>query len=107
MEGYTAKLARFDAPTERITDAIPALFQSGYLTLKEYDGRMDLALKMPDAIYILELKYGKTAEEATDQIIAKNYAVRFADDERPVRAVGLNISEDRSAIDRYKIVQVK
>ena len=71
------------------------------------DGRMDLALKMPDAIYILELKYGKTAEEATDQIITKNYAVRFATDERPVWAVGMNISEDRRTIDRYKIVQVK
>ncbi|MBR1484472.1 MAG: AAA family ATPase [Prevotella sp.] len=210
LEGYSARLARFDAPTERITDPIPALFQSGYLTLKSYDGRknewklgfpneevregfalclyqyymgeyigsadtlgiafgdlrfkdktfeqfievirkwyagipysitdknqneqlyqsllyaaflavggevsaeeqtsdgrMDLALKMPDAIYILELKYGKTAEEATDQIIAKNYAVRFAADQRPVWAVGLNISEDRRTIDSYKIVQVK
>ena len=68
---------------------------------------MDIALKMPDAIYILELKYGKTAEEAADQIIAKNYAVRFASDKRPVWAVGLNISEDRRTIDNYKIVQVK
>ena len=210
LEGYSAKLSRFDAPTERITDPIPALFQSGYLTLKEYDGRrdlwtlgfpneevregfaeclykyymedyvgscdmlgiafndlrfkdktfeefievirkwyagipysitdqnqneqlyqsllyaafltvggdisaedqtsdgrMDLALKMPDAIYILELKYGKTAEEATDQIIAKDYAVRFAADTRPVYAVGLNISKDRRTIENYRIVKVK
>ena len=210
LEGYSAKLSRFDAPTERITDPIPALYQSGYLTLKEYDGRrnewklgfpneevregfaeclykyymedyvgsgdtlgiafndlrfkdktfeqfidvirrwyagipysitdknqneqlyqsllyaafmavgadisaeeqtsdgrMDIVLKVPDAIYILELKYGKTAEEATDQIIAKDYAVRFATDTRPVWAVGLNISEDRRTIDQYKIVQVK
>ena len=71
------------------------------------DGRMDLALKMPDAIYILELKYGKTAEEATDQIIAKDYAVRFAADTRPVYAVGLNISKDRRTIENYRIVKVK
>ena len=71
------------------------------------DGRMDIALKMPDAIYILELKYGKTAEEAADQIIAKNYAVRYAADARPVWAVGLNISEDHRTIDQYKIVKVK
>ena len=210
LEGYSAKLSRFDAPTERITDPIPALYQSGYLTLKGYDrrrnewtlgfpneevregfaeclykyymedyvgsgdtlgiafndlkfkdktfdqfidvirrwyagipysitdknqneqlyqsllyaafmavgadisaeeqtsdGRMDIALKVPDAIYILELKYGKTAEEATDQIIAKDYAVRFATDTRPVWAVGLNISEDRRTIDQYRIVKVK
>jgi hypothetical protein len=210
LEGCQYPLRRFDAPTERISDPIPVLFQSGYLTLKDYnpinntytlgfpneevregfgyslyqyymedyvgsqdtlgnafkrlqrkditieqfievvrrwyagipysitdknqneqlyqsliyaalvgvgadiqaedqtaDGRMDIALKMPDVIYIIELKYGKTAEEATDQIIAKDYAVRFAADQRPVVAVGLNISEDRRTIDKYKIVSVK
>ena len=33
--------------------------------------------------------------------------MRFAADPRPVWAVGLNISEERHTIDRYKIVQVK
>ena len=28
---------RFDVPTEKITDPIPVLYQSGYLTIKEYD----------------------------------------------------------------------
>ena len=68
---------------------------------------MDIALKLQDAIYILELKYGKTADEATDQIIAKDYAVRFAADQRPVWAVGLNISPDRRTIDSYRVVKVK
>jgi hypothetical protein len=71
------------------------------------DGRMDIALKLPDAIYIIELKYGKSAEEATNQIIKKNYAVRFAADPRPVWAVGLNISQDRRTIDQWQTVQVK
>jgi len=210
IEHFRATLDRFDAPTERISDPIPVLFQSGYLTLKEYDpfeqeftvgfpngevregfalslykyymedyvgsqdalgstfkklrrrditieefiesvrhwyagipysitdrnqneqlyqsliyaalmaegadveaesqtsdGRMDIALKLPYAIYIIELKYGKTADEATDQIIKKDYAVRFAADARPVWAVGMNISQDRRTIDSYRIVQVK
>ena len=210
IEHFRGTLERFDAPTERISDPIPVLFQSGYLTLKDYDpfeqeftlgfpngevregfakslyryyledyvgsqdtlgnafkrmrrkeitfdgfiesvqrwyagipysitdknqneqlyqsliyaalmgfgadvqaedqtadGRMDIALKLPDAIYILELKYGKTADEATDQIIAKNYAVSFSSDVRPVWAVGMNISQDRRTIDSYRIVQVK
>ena len=210
IEHFQARLSRFDAPTERISDPIPVLFQSGYLTLKDYnpvtqkftlgfpngevregfadslykyymedyvgsqdtlgnafidlrlkeigmeefierirrwyagipysitdknqneqlyqsliyaalmgfgadvsaeeqtsDGRMDIALKLPYAICIIELKYGKTAEEAADQVIAKNYAVRFAADPRPVVAVGLNISQDRRTIDSYKIVNVK
>ena len=210
IEHLQARLDRFDAPTERISDPIPVLFQSGYLTLKDYnpidqkytlgfpngevregfadslysyymedyvgsqdtlgnafhdlrrkditfeefietirrwyagipysitdrnqneqlyqsliyaalmgfgadvsaeeqtaDGRMDIALKLPQAIYIIELKYGKSAEEATDQIIRKNYAVRFAADPRPVWAVGMSISQDRRTIDAYRIVQVK
>ena len=71
------------------------------------DGRMDIALKLPDAIYIIELKYGKTADEAADQILRKDYAVRFATDSRPVVAIGLNISEDRRTIDSYRVVSVK
>lgn len=181
LEECQYPLRRFDAPTERITDPIPVLFQSGYLTLKDYnpivdqytlgfpnsevregfayslyqyymedyvgsgdtlgnayrslsrkditieefievirrwyagipysitdknqneqlyqsliyaalvgvgadvqaedqiaDGRMDIALKLPDVIYIIELKYGKMADEDVNQIISKDYAVRFA-----------------------------
>lgn len=207
LNAYQASLVRFNAPTERINDPIPALFQSGYLTLKAYnpfmkewvlgfpneevregfarclyyyymddyagsadtlgrsynmllqknitieqfietirrwyagipysitdrnqneqlyqsliyaalmafgadvqaeemtaDGRMDIALKLPDAIYIIELKYNKSAEEATDQVISKDYAVRFAADGRPVFAIGLNISADRRTISEWKMV---
>jgi hypothetical protein len=71
------------------------------------DGRMDIALRLPDAIYIIELKYGKTADEALDQILTKDYAVRFATDVRPVYAIGLNISTDHRTIDSYKMVQAK
>ena len=209
LEGCQYPLRRFDAPTERISDPIPVLYQSGYLTLKDYnpitgkytlgfpneevregfayslyqyymedyvgsqdtlgnayndllhkeisieqfvdvvrrwyagipysitdknqneqlyqsliyaalvgvgadvqaedqtsDGRMDIALKLPDHIYIIELKYGKTAEEAADQIVTKGYVVRFTADKRPVTAVGLNISADRRTIDQYKIVPI-
>ncbi|MBQ9204183.1 MAG: AAA family ATPase [Prevotella sp.] len=210
IEHFQDTLERFDAPTERISDPIPVLFQSGYLTLKSYnplekkyelgfpngevregfakslynyymedyvgsqsalnnafgdlrfkrstieqfiecvrrwyagipysitdrnqneqlyqsliyaalmgasadvsaedqtaDGRMDMVLKIPDAIYIFEFKYGKTAEEAISQIINKDYAMRFTADPRPVWAVGLNISEDRRTIDQWKIARVK
>lgn len=71
------------------------------------DGRFDIALKLRDAIYILEFKFGKTAEEATAQVLTKDYAVRFAADERPVYAVGLNISPDRRTIESYEIVECK
>lgn len=210
LEGYEADLKQFDAPTERIEDPIPVLFQSGYLTIKGYnpmtrryrlgfpnaevyegfadslykyycpeyygssnqmttalwdlrlkkttfeqflesvrrwyagipysitdknqneqfyqalfyslmagigadveaegqtsDGRFDIAMKLADAIYILEFKFGGSAEEATEQIVRKDYATHFAQDPRPVWAVGLNISKDRRTIDNYIVVSVK
>lgn len=210
IEHLQVPLSRFDAPTERISDPIPVLFQSGYLTLKDYnplnrkftlgfpntevregfanslykyymedyvgsgdtlggayqdlrskditieqfietirrwyagipysitdknqneqlyqsliyaalmgygadvsaeeqtsDGRMDIVLRLPDVIYIIELKYGKTADEAIAQILSKDYAARFASDARPIVAVGLNISQDRRTIDDWKTFNVK
>ena len=37
LDGIDATNEQFDAPTEQITDPIPVLYQSGYLTIKEYD----------------------------------------------------------------------
>lgn len=210
LEGFEAELDTFDVPTERISDPVPVLYQSGYLTIKKYiaqdglyvlgfpnqevyrgfarslykyycqdytgsqsqmdnafrslrrgqstfeqfleavrkwyagipysindrnqneqfyqslfyslmvgigadvhaeeqtsDGRMDMTLKMADAIYILEFKYGRTAGEATAQVLAKDYAVRYAADPRPVWAVGLNVSSDHRTIEGYDVVKCK
>ena len=32
----------FDAPTETMTDAVPLLYQSGYITIKDYNKMLDL-----------------------------------------------------------------
>ena len=37
LEHLEVNMERFDAPTECITDPVPVLFQSGYLTLKSYN----------------------------------------------------------------------
>ncbi len=42
LNNLSVKDSRFDAPTEKITDPIPVLYQSGYLTIKEYDKRRRL-----------------------------------------------------------------
>ena len=200
LEDYQATMEQFNAPTERITDPIPVLFQSGYLTLKEYNplnkkwtlgfpneevyrgfayclyqyycetyvgsrnrfdkaytalsngestiddflryvqefflampydimrknekhyqsvlyalfvsidadvsaegrtatGRMDITLKTKNAIYILELKYDKSSDDAINQIKHKKYAVAFAQDKRPVYAVGLNFNPSTHTLD--------
>ena len=210
LENIEVNMERFDAPTERIDDPIPVLFQSGYLTLKGYnglsdiwtlgfpnaevfegfsgslykyylpeylgskdmmtvayknlwlgqstfsdfmkalqkwyrgipysitdknqneqlyqsllyallaacgadvqaeaqtsDGRMDIALKMQNAIYVLEFKYEKSVEEAMEQIERKDYAVVFAADQRPVYAVGLNIDSAKRTIGSFDMKKLK
>ena len=37
LDGMTALAEQFDAPTEAITNPIPVLYQSGYITIKDYD----------------------------------------------------------------------
>ena len=212
LEGMMADLSRFNAPTERITDPIPVLFQSGYLTLKSYDsqrdrytlgfpneevyrgfakclykyyanveldeglrtrmdnayldfkfgdtgvddfldairqwyasipysitdrnqngqlyqsllyallvavgadvhaeqqtsdGRMDISLKMSDAIYILEFKYNKKTRKAIEQIVKKDYAVVFASDPRPVYAVPMNVDAKKRTIEKPQVERLK
>ncbi len=45
--GQYVRASQFDAPTETMTDATPLLYQSGYLTIKDYN-------RMADA-YLLEI----------------------------------------------------
>ena len=206
LEGFETDLNRFDAPTERISVPIPVLYQSGYLTLKNYDpmldtfilgfpneevrrgfadslykyyadsyvngkdvirqayirvwrggpiedflqtlqvfyasmpysitnknerhyqsilyavliaigadvrtevetatGRLDIVLKMPQTIYIFELKYDKSAQEALDQIKQRNYAVAYANDDRPKVAIGLNFNSEQRTVDQWQVEQL-
>lgn len=39
LDDIWASDKRFDVPTEKISDPVPVLYQSGYLTIKEYDKR--------------------------------------------------------------------
>ena len=204
LDDLWASDKRFDVPTERVSDPVPVLYQSGYLTIKEYDrrsrqyrlgfpneevrqgfstslfryyspdgmgsydalcgayykyvvcdgdmeaflphlktfydkfpytlvnnnerhyqavmytvfamvgadvtpeqptsdGRIDMVLKTSDSIYVFELKYGKDAGSAMDQIENKRYASAFADDRRRKVLVGINFSEDNRTIDEWKV----
>jgi hypothetical protein len=41
LDGKTASSSQFDVPTEAMSSALPLLYQSGYLTIKDYDRDMD------------------------------------------------------------------
>jgi hypothetical protein len=67
-------------------------------------GRADLTLKMPKGIYIIELKYGKSADEALRQIDERGYARKYAMDGRPVIKVGLAFSKEERNITQWTSV---
>ena len=64
-------------------------------------GRTDLTLETHDTIYVMELKFNKTAEEALQQINDKHYADAFALRGKLVVKIGINytITEEISTLD--------
>lgn len=49
MDEILADVASFDRPTETLTDALPLLYQAGYLTIKKYDRKYNIyTLSIPN-----------------------------------------------------------
>ena len=55
-------------------------------------GRIDITMETVDAIYVMELKFNKSAEEAFAQIEAKHYADAFKMSGKKMVKIGLNFS---------------
>ena len=55
-------------------------------------GRTDMVLETKDAIYVMELKFNKSAKEALEQIEAKHYAEAFKMKGKKVVKIGLNFA---------------
>lgn len=68
-------------------------------------GRMDMVLAGSKAIYIIEFKYGGTAQEALNQINEKEYALPYLNslNQKPIVKVGVNISPETRNIDSWII----
>ena len=68
-------------------------------------GRIDITLETADTIYVMELKFNKSAEEALAQIEAKHYADAFKMSGKKVVKIGLNFSvKDEVNCLEWKIV---
>lgn len=67
--------------------------------LETSDGAIDITIKTPDYIYIIELKYNRSAKEAIDQIERKEYALPFAMDSRQVFIIGANFNPRKRRFD--------
>ena len=69
---------------------------------KTSDGRIDILVRTADYIYIMELKYNHSAEEALSQIIEKEYSLPWSIDSRKTIAVGINYSTEKRRIEEWK-----
>lgn len=78
----------------------------GFYTEAEYhtsEGRVDLVVKTPNFIYVMEFKLEGTAEEALQQINEKHYAQPFEADERRLFKIGVNFSNRTRNIERWVV----
>ena len=68
------------------------------LTLK---GRIDAVIKTETHIYIVEFKIDQSAEKAIQQIKDKQYALKYADDNRSIMLIGINFDTQKKVIEDY------
>ena len=68
-------------------------------------GRIDILLKTPRFIYVMELKLKGTPEEALQQIEEQGYCEPFAHDPRTLFRIGMSFSKRKRNIDHWIIEQ--
>ena len=66
-------------------------------------GRIDVVLRTPATLYVIELKLGKDADDAMQQIDLKDYPERFALCGLPVVKVGISFDRERHTLGGWKI----
>ena len=67
------------------------------------DGRVDLLIQTPEYVYVIELKYDVSAEEALRQVEGKEYALQFDADDRKVFCIGVSFSSETRRINDWLI----
>ncbi|MDE6552611.1 MAG: ATP-binding protein [Muribaculaceae bacterium] len=67
------------------------------------DGSIDITVKTDDYIYVIELKYDGSAEQALKQIEEKKYDRKFQMDGRHIIRIGVNFSSETRCIEDWKI----
>lgn len=69
-------------------------------------GRIDIEIQTDKFIYIIELKYDHSAEEALNQIKEKNYALKYQMDGRQIFLIGASFSSETRTIGDWEIKAV-
>ena len=66
-------------------------------------GRADAVVYMPDAVFVFELKYDGSAEEAIRQIDEKGYLIPYSADGKRLFKIGVNYDSTQRTICDWKI----
>ena len=66
-------------------------------------GRVDMVMRTPTTLYVVELKLNKTADIALEQINLRNYPERFALCGLPIVKVGINFDSERHTLGDWVI----
>jgi len=61
-------------------------------------GRADLVISLPKLVYIIELKFNKTAQEALAQIQDKKYYEKYVNSSKQIFLLGINFDEPIKSI---------
>ena len=66
-------------------------------------GRVDMVMRTPTTLYVMELKLNRTADIALEQINLRNYPERFALCGLPIVKVGINFDSERHTLGDWVI----
>ena len=83
-----------------ITKLMGLYVQAEYRTS---NGRIDLLIGTSEYVYIIELKFEGSAEEALAQINEKQYSLPFAVENRKIVKIGANVSKEKRGIANWII----
>lgn len=83
-----------------ITKLMGLYVQAEYRTI---NGRIDLLIGTKEYLYIIELKFNGTAEQALEQIHNKEYSLPFEQQGRTIIKIGANVSPETRNIEKWII----
>ena len=69
-------------------------------------GRADAVLHLPDAIYVMELKYDGSADAALQQIDDKGYLIPYSAEGKRLIKVGVSYDRLKRTIGEWRIKEV-
>ena len=89
---------------------IHMIFQTSGLTIRSEEwvagGRIDTVIEEPDCFYIIEFKFGATAQVAIDQIKHRKYSDKFKSGSLPIFALGIAVECTSKSISEWKLEPV-